>query len=115
MFTLRTALMTQEGKSDIKRFRANLRDELDGAALYDELAAAEPNAARRDVFKQLAGAERTHAELWRMRLEEHGVRVPAAQRSAKPRMLQWLVRQFGPRFVLPALAAAEFADRDKYA
>lgn len=107
--------MTQKRKSDIRRFRANLRDELDGAALYDELAAAEPNAGRRDVFKQLADAERTHAELWRMKLEEHGIRVPGARRSAKTTMLQWLVRRFGPRFVLPALAAAEFADRDKYA
>jgi hypothetical protein len=39
------ALMTQTHKKDVKRFRANLRTEMDGAAIYDELAAAESNSA----------------------------------------------------------------------
>jgi len=36
--------------ADIERFRANLVDELNGAALYNALAAAEPDANRRDIF-----------------------------------------------------------------
>jgi hypothetical protein len=31
-------------KSDIKRWRTNWRDEVDGAALYRAMAASEPNA-----------------------------------------------------------------------
>jgi hypothetical protein len=31
-------------KSDIERYRANLRDELNGAALYEALAAAETDS-----------------------------------------------------------------------
>src|SRR5579864_7557377 len=110
-----TAPMTQHHKSDIKRFRANLRDEMDGAALYEELAAAEPNSSRRDVFLQLAQAEREHAQLWRAKLEERGIHASFAKPSFKTKTLRTLIRRFGPRFVLPALAAAEFADRDKYA
>jgi hypothetical protein len=64
--------------SDIKRYRDNLRDELNGAALYAALAAAETDPLRKDLFLQLA-------------------------------------QRFGPRFVLPTVAAAEFADRNKYA
>lgn len=109
------ALMTRPHQSDVKRFRANLRDELDGAALYEELAAAEPNQARRDVFLQLAQAEREHAELWRSKLQAHGIHASTAKPSFKTKSLRMLIRRFGPRFVLPALAAAEFADRNKYA
>ena len=42
---------------DIKRYQDNLRDELDGAALYTAIAAAEPDPIRKDLFLQLAQAE----------------------------------------------------------
>ena len=35
--------------------------------------------------------------------------------SFRTRVLARLAQRFGPRFVLPAIAATEFADRDKYA
>jgi vacuolar iron transporter family protein len=107
--------MSQTRKSDIKRYMTNMKDELDGAALYDELAKAESNPARQDVFRQLAESEREHAQIWRAKLEEHGIHASTARPSFKTRVLRMLVRRFGPRFVLPALAAAELADRDKYA
>lgn len=107
--------MNPPDKSDIKRFRANLRDEMDGAALYEALAAAEPDPSRRDVFVQLAEAEHGHAEIWRAKLQQRGVDVATTRPTFKTRALRMLIRGFGPRFVLPALAAAEFADRDKYA
>ena len=63
----------------------------------------------------MAQAEREHAELWRTKLRERGIRAPVARASFKTSTLRLFIRRFGPRFVLPALAAAEFADRDKYA
>jgi vacuolar iron transporter family protein len=42
------------GTDDIKRYRNNLRDELDGAALYTRIAAAERDPVRKDLFLQLA-------------------------------------------------------------
>jgi vacuolar iron transporter family protein len=107
--------MSQTRKSDIKRYLTNMKDELDGAALYDELARVESNPARQDVFRQLAQSEREHAEMWRAKLQEHGIHASTAKPSFKTRALRMLVRRFGPRFVLPALAAAELADRNKYA
>ncbi len=100
--------------NDIDRFRANLVDELNGVALYNALAAAEADANRRDIFLQLAEAEARHARFWRDKLTAAGVTdVPFAP-TLRTRLLSTLARRFGPRFVLPTVAAAEFADRGKY-
>jgi rubrerythrin len=58
--------------ADIDRYRNNLRDEMNGAALYTALAAAEPDPLRGDLFQQLAEAEMSHAQLWRDRLVAAG-------------------------------------------
>jgi VIT1/CCC1 family predicted Fe2+/Mn2+ transporter len=102
-------------RSDIKRYRDNLRDELNGAALYAALAAAEPDPIRKDLFLQLAQAESSHAQLWRDKLVEAGIRDERFVPGFRTRLLAKLAQRFGPRFVLPTVAAAEFADRDKYA
>jgi VIT1/CCC1 family predicted Fe2+/Mn2+ transporter len=99
---------------DIQRFRANLIDELNGAALYKALAAAEPDANRRDIFLQLAEAEARHARFWRDKLAAAGVADVPFSPTLRTRLLSALARRFGPRFVLPTVAAAEFNDRGKY-
>ncbi len=100
---------------DIKRYRANLRDELDGAALYTRIASAEPDPIRKDLFLQLAQAEAKHAELWRKKLAAAGVKEEPYLPSFRTRLLGRLARRFGPAFVMPTVAAAEFSDRNKYA
>src|SRR5215472_16061650 len=100
---------------DIKRYQGNLRDELDGAALYTAIAAAEPDPLRKDLFLQLAQAEARHAELWRGRLAEAGIREERYVPSLRTRLLAKLAQRFGPAFVMPTVAAAEFSDRNKYA
>jgi vacuolar iron transporter family protein len=99
---------------DIARYRANLRDELDGAALYAALAAAESDPVRKDLYQQLSQAEAEHANLWKEKLVAAGVNDVSYAPGVRTRLLGWLARRFGPKFVLPAVAAAEFADRDKY-
>ena len=99
---------------DIQRFRANLIDELNGAALYQALAAAERDANRRDIFLQLAEAEARHARFWRDKLTAAGVTDVPFSPTLRTRILSALARRFGPRFVLPTVAAAEFNDRGKY-
>jgi vacuolar iron transporter family protein len=101
--------------ADIERYRANLRDELNGAALYAALAAVEADPLRKDVFLQLSQAESGHAQLWRDKLAAAGIRDEGFVSSFRTRLLASLARGFGPHFVLPAIAAAEFADRNKYA
>jgi VIT1/CCC1 family predicted Fe2+/Mn2+ transporter len=100
---------------DIKRYQDNLRDELDGAGLYTALAAAEADPTRKDLFLQLAQAEAAHARVWRDKLNLAGVEAGAYVPSFRTRLLAKLARRFGPGFVMPTIAAAEFTDRNKYA
>src|SRR5690348_13113758 len=100
--------------ADTRRYRDNLRDELNGAALYAALASAERDPLRKDVFAQLAQAEAAHAQFWRDKLKAAGFGEEAFAPDLRTRVLARLARRFGPRFVLPTIAAAEFADRSKY-
>jgi len=101
--------------TDVRRYQVNLRDELDGAALYAQLAAAERDPIRKDLFLQLAQAEANHAELWREKLVAAGIKEDRYVPSLRTRLLGKLAQRFGPGFVMPAIAAAEFSDRNKYA
>ncbi|MCI3951165.1 MAG: protein of unknown function transrane [Burkholderiales bacterium] len=101
--------------ADIERYRANLYDELDGAELYKALAQAEGDPVRKDLFMQLSRAESEHAGTWRAKLAAAGASERRYSPSFRTRTLARLARYFGPQFVLPAIAANEFADRDKYA
>jgi VIT1/CCC1 family predicted Fe2+/Mn2+ transporter/rubrerythrin len=102
-------------KQELKRYRSNLADELDSAAVYDTLSAAEKDERRSAIYAELAAAEREHAQVWRDKLAANGVRVPTHRRSAKTLLLQALTRTFGPQAVLKTVAASENADRDRYA
>jgi VIT1/CCC1 family predicted Fe2+/Mn2+ transporter len=100
---------------NIDRFRTNLRDELNGSALYAALADAERDPVRKDLFLQLSQAEGAHAQFWRDKLAAAGVKEVSFVPDFRTRLLARLAKRFGPRFVLPTIAAAEFADRNKYA
>ena len=100
---------------DIRRYQRNLRDELDGATLYTAIAEAERDPLHKDLFLQLAQAEARHAELWRAKLAQAGVKPAPYVPSFRTRLLGKLAKRFGPRFVMPTIAAAEFSDRNKYA
>lgn len=101
-------------RHEISRYRANLADELHSAAVYETLAHVESDATRKSVFAELAASERTHAKVWADKLKANGQRVSDSQ-NIKTYVMRGLVHVLGPRFVLPTLAAAEFADRNKYA
>ncbi|MDE2052156.1 MAG: hypothetical protein KGJ72_14180 [Gammaproteobacteria bacterium] len=71
--------------ADLARYRANLRSELDGAALYRAIAEAEPDPARRSVLMELARAESRHAALWREKLRAAGAPEPSFSPSMRTR------------------------------
>jgi vacuolar iron transporter family protein len=98
---------------DIKRYQVNLRDELDGSALCTSIAVAERDPVRKDLFLQLAQAEARHAALWRDKLAAAGIKEWPYIPSFRTRLLGKLALRFGPAFVMPTIAAAEFSDRNR--
>lgn len=101
-------------KQELRRYRLNLADELHSAELYETLARVEKRADRKRLFDELAASEKQHAQVWADKLSANHQRVRKGP-SFKTVLMKGLVHVFGPRFVLPSLAAAEFADRNKYA
>jgi VIT1/CCC1 family predicted Fe2+/Mn2+ transporter len=94
-------------RQDIRRFRANLLDEMNSAALYRDLADNEKNGELAEVYRRLADTEQEHAESWAKRLEEAGAKIPTFHPSWRTRTLAMLARRFGVDMVLPTLATIE--------
>jgi vacuolar iron transporter family protein len=101
-------------KSDVERYRENLQAEVDSAAQYHALAAAEPRTTVADVYRKLAAAEERHAAFWEARLEKAGSPRRERRPSWRARTLMWIARRIGPSFVLPTIASHEYAERNTY-
>ena len=97
-----------------ERYRSNLQDELDSAALYRALAESEETPQMREVYRRLAAIEEKHAALWREQLATVGESAGRYRASLRTRILAWLARQFGAALVLPMVAAIEREDRGMY-
>ncbi len=100
--------------TDRDRYLANIRAEIDSAALYDALADLEAQPGLVEVYRRLAETERAHAATWEERLRQAGAAVPPRRPSFRVRTLVWLARRFGPGFVLPTLVEAEARDAGGY-
>lgn len=99
---------------DLARYRANLQDEIDSAALYRTLAEVEPQPPLAEVYRRLAMVEERHAGFWEQRLQAAGEPVPLRRPSWRARGLSWLARRFGPQCVLPTIASLEEVGRHMY-
>ena len=100
----------QEGR----RLLSNLQGEVDGAALYDALAKAEPDPNLAEIYQRLASVESAHAEFWRQEMHRQGLTAPKLRPGARTRALSWLARRFGPALVLPTIAGSEARDMRAY-
>jgi VIT1/CCC1 family predicted Fe2+/Mn2+ transporter len=98
----------------IARYRKNLQDEIDSAALYRGLAEAERSPELREVFLRLAAMEEEHARFWEQKLRELGVPVPQLRPGWRTRVLIALARHLGAALVLPTVTAREWADQAQY-
>src|SRR5687767_11736279 len=85
----------------------HLEDEADAAFLYRELASAEQDPGKAEIYRKLAGVEDRHVDMWRALLAENGhpVEVPKPSRGAKVRA--WLARRLGSGMLLPMLLEEE--------
>lgn len=99
---------------DAARFRENLQDERDSAALYRALADLEKQPQLAQVYIRLADTETEHAGFWEERLRAAGLPVPPPQIGWRTRVMIWLARRFGTGFVLPTIANLEQLDSHTY-
>ena len=99
---------------DVRRYRANWQGEVDSAAQYRAMAAAEPDAGVARVYRDLAAMEEKHAAFWEERLKRANAKVPPRVPSWRARVLSWVARRFGAQVVLPTVATREYQDRNLY-
>jgi predicted membrane protein (TIGR00267 family) len=92
---------------DVHAFEHHWQDEADAAYLYRLLAAAEPDAKKKDVYSRLADVEDRHVIVWADLLNKHGHPPPRFRPSGRAKMLATLGRWFGPNFLLPMLLEEE--------
>lgn len=97
----------EPGPEDIKRYRANLRDELNAVALYESMADAEPDDDRAAIFRELAQVERGHADVWREKLEAAKARLPETALTLKTRILMRLAKRLGTKTIFPIVQTIE--------
>jgi VIT1/CCC1 family predicted Fe2+/Mn2+ transporter len=107
MTASQTEQHSQPQAPDLHAFEHHWQDEADAAYLYRILAAAEPDAKKRDLYLRLASVEDRHVEIWAKLLADHGRVVRPFRPSARTRLLATLGRLLGPGFLLPMLLAEE--------
>ena len=99
---------------DLKRFRANLQGEIDGAALYRTMVDAESNASLKEFYRRLAETETRHGAVWRAELESAGVSTAKLGPSWRARILMLIARRFGSAVIVATIAQRESSDQAMY-
>ena len=101
-------------RDETARYLENWQDEVDSAAEYRAMAAAEADPRLAKVYANLAAMEEAHIAFWEDRLRKAGASVPRRRPSWRSRVLAAIARRFGPELVLPTIAAKEEVDQNAY-
>ena len=91
-------------------FHEHWQDEGDAAFLYRELARAEPDPHRKDVFERLAAVEDEHRAIWERVLQDNGERgspIGPFRPSARAKLMAFVGRSFGAKTLLNLLLREE--------
>jgi vacuolar iron transporter family protein len=100
--------------ADLARWRSNLQHEWASAATMRTLAARTSNPARAATMERLAGQEDRQADHWAEKLRAAGAAVPAPNPPWREQLLLAMARRFGPRAVLPLMAATTLRGVEHY-
>src|SRR5438552_13245438 len=101
-------------RGETARYLENWQDEVDSAAEYRAMAAAEPDPRLAKVYANLAAMEEAHIAFWEKRLRDSGAAVPTRRASWRSRVLGAIARRLGPDLVLATIAAKEEVDQNVY-
>ncbi len=101
-------------RADIDRYRQNLQDEVDGAAMYRALANIEEEPALVELYERLAATEERHGGLWKERLVEAGEDPGEVAVSRRARMLIWLSAKMGTGVLVSTIARDEHSGQFMY-
>ncbi len=85
----------------------HLEDEADAAYLYRELAQAERDTRKSELYQRLAQVEDRHVEMWRKLLAENGHDGPPPPPARGARLRAWVARRVGAGILLPMLLQEE--------
>ncbi|HEY4945641.1 MAG TPA: VIT1/CCC1 family protein [Candidatus Limnocylindrales bacterium] len=99
---------------DLKRYRANLQGEIDGAALYRAMVDAEANLSLKEFYRRLAETETRHGAVWREYLEAAGISTAGLGPSWRARILMLISRRFGSAVIVATIAGRESSDQAMY-
>src|SRR3990172_512782 len=105
--TTESAPKDEVDREQVKRWQANLDDEIDGIEIYRLLATAEGDAKRRGIFEELAAVEEHHACVFREKLLEAGVQPKERGPGLRVRLIGLGARWFGVNAVLPIVRSME--------
>lgn len=94
-------------KSDMERYRENIRDEQESAALYQAFAQTETDPHLAELYRRLAATEQHHAEFWGEQLRHAGEAIPTYTPGWRVRVLTWLAQHLGVNSVLPIVTSME--------
>lgn len=101
-------------RADLRRYRNNLQNEQEGAALYRVMAQAENQPELAELYSRLAKVEEAHADFWQRRIEHAGGARQRPRLRWRVRLLIWAAKRFGARLILPTVASSEALNRHIY-
>lgn len=102
-------------KEDVRRYRANLQGEVDSAALYRAIAAAEKQPQLSKVYLKMAEIEEQHISFWEEKIKAAGSSILPREPGWRTRLLSWMAKRFGPQVVLPTVVNRERGGSASYA
>jgi VIT1/CCC1 family predicted Fe2+/Mn2+ transporter len=102
-----------DGRKDLARIRDNWRGESSKATLYRELSDGTADPRLAGALRRLSDLEGVQAEYWAGLLPPD-LREDGAGLRFSHRVVLWLGRRFGPRAVLPILAADAVRGAEAY-
>src|SRR4051812_15181776 len=99
-------------EDDLKRYRENWENEVNGMMLYSAMADAEKKPKHAELYRRLAAIEGKHVKFWEGKLDPKELK--SLNPTLRTRVLMRLAHWFGPNLLLPIVASSERENKSTY-